>query len=389
MTILFISNRPHFTKEEALKLFQPYTEEKDFHHFKSLTKAKDFLTNNLIEKDKHLDFIISDWKFQNSNSKTILNWIRDSLENYSSSNFQLKSIPFLLIEDRENQSATISDGFDAVIENFPNNYVNLKHNITSSIKKWRTSFADDLELIGLDPKTKTSYSIHRKSFTSYYKLKVLSKKFVDKKSNSLNYIWTDFNYNNLVDSNELFEKKMKQTLRRPTKYLEKEFHDFLRDNPTFVKGENFNKLLYEKHLYINNTRRYNEPDFINKPFDYAIRFPEIFEVKRQSQRLFWKNKDQLLSKAKKGFEQVIRYKNYMESKNEANEYYIKKYLGKVYNQYEYTLLMGSSEEKRYNENLIEELKSDFNFTEVSLVTYEDLLNKHIRLCNRLNDFNIF
>ena len=79
----------------------------------------------------------------------------------------------------------------------------------------------------------------------------------------------------------------------------------------------------------------------------------------------------------------------MESKNEANEYYIKKYLGKIYNQYEYTLLMGSSEEKRYNENLIEELKRDFNFTEVSLVTYEGLLNKHIRLCNRLNDFNIF
>jgi hypothetical protein len=389
MTILFISNQSNLTKEEALKIFQPYTEEKDFHYFKSLSKAKDFLTNKLIEKDKHLDFIISDWKFQNDNSKTILNWIRNSLENYSSNNFQLKSIPFLLIEDRENQSATISDGFDAVIENFPNNYINLKHNITNSIRKWRTSFADDLELIGLDPKNKTNYSNHRKTFIAYYKLKVLSKTFVDKKSNSLNYIWTDFDYTNLVDSNERFEKKMKQTLIKPTKYLEKEFHDFLRDNPTFVKGENFNKLLYEKHLYINNTRRYNEPDFINKPFDYAIRYPEIFEVKRQSQRLFWKNKDKLLSKAKKGFEQVVRYKKYMESKNEANEYFIKKYLDKVYNQYEYTLLMGSSEEKRYNENLIEELKTDFNFTEVNLVTYEDLLHKHIRLCERLNEFNIF
>lgn len=389
MTILFISNQPNFTKEEALKLFQPYTEEKDFHHFKSLSKAKDFLTNNLIEKNKHLDFIISDWKFKNDNSKNILNWIRNSLENYSSSNFQLKSMPFLLIEDRENQSASISDGFDAVIENFPNDYKNLKYNITSSIKKWRTAFADDLELIGLDPKIKAHYSFHRKSFISYYKLKVLSKHFVDKKCNSLNYIWTDFNYTDLVRSNELFEKKMKETLKRPTKYLEKEFHDFLRDNPTFVKGENFNKLLYEKHLYINNTRRYNEPDFINKPFDYAIRFPEIFEVKRQSQRIFWKNKDQLLSKAKKGFEQVIRYKNYMESRNDMNEYYIKKYLGKVYSQYEYTLLMGSYEEKRYSENLVEELKNDFNFTDVSLVTYEDLLNRHIRLCDRLNDFNIF
>ncbi|MDD7885867.1 hypothetical protein [Flavivirga sp. 57AJ16] len=51
--------------------------------------------------------------------------------------------------------------------------------------------------------------------------------------------------------------------------------------------------------------------------------------------------------------------------------------------------MGSSEEARYNENLVEELKNDFNFTDVSLVTYEDLLNKHIRLCDRLNEFNVF
>ncbi|MDO6852391.1 tRNA amino-acyl synthetase [Cellulophaga lytica] len=388
MTILFISNRPNYTKEEALKQFTLYTEFKDFHMKQTLSSAKEFLEKKVIGEKKHLDFIISDWKFGVDNVKGLLNWLRKSEHYYSSDNFQFKAIPFLLIEDRENQSLSISDGFNAVIQNFPNDYINLKHNITSSIKKWRTSFADDLELIGLDPKTKVIYHNHRNSFLAYYRLKVISRKFVDDKSKSLNYIWTNNNIKELVDSNEKFEQKMKATMIKPTKYLEKEFHDFLDANQTFLKGENFSKTLYEKHLYINNTKKYNEADFINQPHEYALRYPEIFEVKRQSQRIFWKNKDRILSKAKKAFQQVNRYKNYMESNNPNNEFYIKKYLGKLHSEYEYTLLMGSTEEKRFSENLLEQLKGELDFDDINLMTYEDLLERHIRLCDRLEVLNI-
>ncbi len=388
MTILFISNNTKFTRDEALKTFEPYTENNDFHHYYSLSKAKDFLLKNLITKNKHLDFIVADWNFAGRNSKELLNWLRNSTSIYSSSNFQIKSLPFLLIEDKQNQSATISDGFDGVIENFPNNTRDLKFKIGYCIKDWRTNIADDLELIGLDPKTQLSYSGHRKSFISYYKLKVLSREFVDEKSKLSNYIWTNPNTNHLEESNYAFEKKMKLNRNRPSKYLEKEFHDFFNENPTFIKGENFETPLYEKHLYINKSRKYNEPDFINKPLDHAIRNPEIFEVKRHTQRIIWKNKDKLLSHAKKSFKQVIRYKNYFETPNIYHQSQIEKYLGRIYKNYEYTLLLGSSEEKRFNQDLIEELKADFNFDEINLVTYDELLKKHIRLCDRLSEMNI-
>lgn len=197
----------------------------------------------------------------------------------------------------------------------------------------------------------------------------------------------------LYNSSSDFLDKMNRTIKNPPRYLEKEFHDFFRQNPTFIKGEDFSvsktEMLYEKHFYKNGTRNYDEPDFVNKPYDYALRFPEIFEIKRQSQKLITKNNERFYSKTKKNFEQVTRYKAYFESDNPNNQEYIKKYLGKTYSSYEYTLLMGSMNEKEENQDLIEKLKSDLNFEDINLLTYEELLERHIRLCNRINEFDIF
>lgn len=120
-----------------------------------------------------------------------------------------------------------------------------------------------------------------------------------------------------------------------------------------------------------------------------MRFPEVFEIKRQSQKLLRYQNERFISKARKSFEQVKRYKAYMTSDNPQHQYYIKDYLGKLYSTYEYTLLMGSKSEKQEHEDLIERLKSDFDFDDINLLTYEELLERHIRLCNRLDEFNIF
>ncbi len=77
----------------------------------------------------------------------------------------------------------------------------------------------------------------------------------------------------------------------------------------------------------------------------------------------------------------------MTSQNPQNHYYIKKYLGQLYDSYNYTLLRGSKDEKREHEDLISRLKSDFD--DINLMTYEELLDRHINLCNRLEEFNIF
>jgi hypothetical protein len=51
--------------------------------------------------------------------------------------------------------------------------------------------------------------------------------------------------------------------------------------------------------------------------------------------------------------------------------------------------MGSRDEKLEHQDLIEKLKCDFDFTDIKLLTYEELLERHIRLCDRLYEFDIF
>lgn len=387
MRVLFISNRIQAEKTEILTWFQYYCEPSDLFINTNLEDARDFLIKQVIGLNKHIDFIITDWLFQGGNSKSILNWIRESNENYSSNNFQFRSIPVLLIEDQKNP--TISEGFDGIVSDFPNNQTKLNSTLQSSIKHWRSSLADDLDLIGLDPITQKTYPSYRANFISYYKLKVLSRDFVDKKSKNLNYIWTNNRIELLNHSNDLFIREMRRLARNRPKYLEKEIHRFLIENPTFIKGEDYSiaDMLYEKHLYKNGKRNYDEPDFMNKPHDYAFSPPEIFEVKRQSQKII-SRRQSFIYNAKKSFEQMKRYKTYFDSDNPQNQYYIQRYLGSIHESYKYTLLMGSKSEKEEHIDLIDRLRSELDFKEINLLTYEELLERHVRLCNRMANFTI-
>ncbi len=387
MTILLILNDTDFKKDDALKVLQDYTEREDLIIKYSFDKAKEFISNRIISKEQnHIDCIISDWKVDNEKAESLNQWLKNSDETYSKKNFKISSIPYILIEDRVEQSTFISSNFSSTISGFPTNTRSIHNSILVSIKSWRSNLSNDLELIGLDPITQEIYPQHRAQFISYYKLSVLSRSFVDDKSKNLNYNWFNQDSPKINIANEIFYSKMKLMDRKPVRLMEKEFHDFFLTHPTFLKGDNFIRSVYEPHLYLEKSRRYNEPDFINIPFDYSLRNPEIVEVKRHTQRFLWKNKKQLLAKARKSFEQVKRYKDYFNSKNNSNLYQIKKYLNSLFNDYEFGLLMGSYEEKEENEDLLNELKMEFDFGDINLITYDELLNKHIRLCNRLNNF---
>lgn len=380
-------------KHEAQTWFQEYCEPEDLILETNLFRAKEYITNTIIDKQKHLDLIISDWDFGGYNPHHILGWLRESSEIYSNKNFQARAMPFLLIEDSNQQSSYISKGFDGVIRDFPNSNIQISYTIKSAIRAWRYALADDLDLIGLDPATLKHYPQHRASFLSYHKLQVLSRYFVDSKSTMLNYVWSTADLDKLNNSNQQFVEKIGWANRTSDRYIEKEFHKFFLLNPTFIKGENFHsnleEMLYEKHLYKNNSRRYDEPDFINKPLVHSLRAPEIFEVKLQNQRFLRYGKTNFLSKAKKSFEQVKRYRNYFNSTDPNNLYYIRKFLGREFSKYDFTLLMGSQDEKLENIDLIEQLKSDFDFDDINLITYEELLQRHLRMFNRLQSFYIF
>lgn len=396
MTALFITNNNLTTLTESLNWFKSFcSEPKDLIIFYEISKAKAFIESSLINENeqKHIDFIVSDWSFGNTNIRVLLEWVRNSEKQFSSNNFQLKSIPFLLINDSKN--TFISEGFDGVIDGFPNEIWRFESKIKSAIKQWRYNIAVDLDLIGLDPKTQKEYRNYRKDFISYHRLKVLTRSFVDKKSKKLNYIWTSQSVGELNNANDKFYAMIQKTLNNPKAYSEKNYHEFFKENPTLVKGEFFlskknkEELIYEPHLYKNGTLSYDEPDFLNKPHDYSLRFPEVFEIKLQTQRLLRNTNDKFLTKAKKSFEQVLRYKKYLTSTDPRHHHYIKKHLGKIYSNYDFTLLMGSTAEKEANQDLIDRLKNDYEFMDIKLVTYEELLAEHIELCNRLQNLNVF
>jgi hypothetical protein len=387
MNILYISNRFQINKSESMAWFSPFCEPQDLYIKDDFELAIDFLQNEIIKPQKHLDFIITDWVIGKTNAKNVLNWIKNSTFNYSSNNFKLRSLPVLLIEDAEMQSDLINEGFDSIVQDFPTDHLKLKESIQSSIKSWRYQLANDLQVVGLNPQTLKLYPNDRKAFISYYKLKILSREFVESKSKKLNYVWGNNNIYSLNNINQQFFDHIKKAKYNPSKYMEKETHAFLKSNETLLLGENFSNSLYEPRLK-KERNLIDIPDFINKPHVYSLRHPEVFEVKRITQRLV-RNNERLISKARRSFEQVKRYQRYMESKNPYYKAQIIDHLGKEYDGYEYTLFMGSKDEKEEYLDLIYQLRKEFDFMDINLVTYEELLEKHIRLCDRLMDFDIY
>lgn len=392
MILIYITNQ-EISKEEAFNWFSFFCMDvADLYMFNTITSFKEFISKTIKDKG-HIDLVITDWNFGNQNAREILNYIRESSYHYSDNNFVLRSIPVVLIEDVNQQSKTISEGFDATISDFPANKLKAKYVVKDVVKRWRYLLASDLELIGLDPKTLKEYPNQRKQFLSYYKLKVISRDFVDNKSKKLSYIWTGMRTDIMSDLNQLFYDKITRARNPNLKVSEKSFHDFFREYPTFLKRDKYSLedklMLYEKHFYKNGTKRYDEPDFVNVPLIHSLIPPEIFEIKRVDQKIINSRTNQFIYNAKKSFQQVERYKRYMLSDNPLHQQYIIRYLGQLYQEYQFTLLMGTRDEKEEYLDLIERLRRDFEFTDVKLITYEELLGKHIELCDQLNEYDIY
>lgn len=238
MNILFISNDPLHNKTDTLSRFQTLTCNDNFHFYADLRLAKIFLEENIIKKKKHLDFIAISWAFGDQNSKSLIDFVRNSDAIYSDDNFLLRSIPILLIEDEDTQSNEIINQFDGVLINLytENQYYSALKGV---IKRWRTKLSDDLELIGLNPKTQDINFTHRQSFISYFRLQVLSKEFVQNKSKKLNYIWTTPNYGILTQGIEVFENQLKKSKRTRNGIYEKSWHDTFNTYPFIIRGDSF------------------------------------------------------------------------------------------------------------------------------------------------------
>lgn len=88
--------------------------------------------------------------------------------------------------------------------------------------------------------------------------------------------------------------------------------------------------------------------------------------------------------------QVKRYKEYFDLTDPYVRDQIIKQIGYNPNENSYTLLIGNADERQEHLELLDELKKDFELESIQLITYNDLLNDYINLCNKIQEiYNIF
>ena len=111
MKILLISENTNLSPS-YFKMFEgDYIENKqDVIIRYDVESAKDFLTNTVIEHQKHIDFIIADYSARDFKSKVneLAEWLRHSQKTYSTRNFQFASLPFFVM----NNSSLINQNYE-------------------------------------------------------------------------------------------------------------------------------------------------------------------------------------------------------------------------------------------------------------------------------------
>lgn len=113
----------------------------------------------------------------------------------------------------------------------------------------------------------------------------MARSFVDDQSKKLNYIWTYYDKDEFERSKDMFLSMINKSLANPKAFVEKDYHRLFNKYPTLVEGEyshagkTKSELIYEPHLYKNGTKKYDEPDYVHRPYVHALRSPEILKIK--------------------------------------------------------------------------------------------------------------
>src|ERR1019366_3540333 len=101
MKILYVSNQG-LNKELDSKYLEPFGDFEDIFLIDSTDNAIKYLTENVIQKQSHLDFVVVDFiNLENEERDRLAIWLRINSSSYSLENFQLSSVPIILIKEWE------------------------------------------------------------------------------------------------------------------------------------------------------------------------------------------------------------------------------------------------------------------------------------------------
>ena len=366
--------------------------------FNNPMTASAILSKYLIEESKHADIIISVdlhprtyfdpeslYPHQKINqTKRLIQFIyNNSEENYSDSNLKLGSIPIIKICTSKEDISPLEYNYNFFSYCTESQlYRRLRPLVLELIKKVRNGILLDLKKLELTKDSvfqpiKVNYALYRRDTSTI----ILSKVFVERQK-KLNYYWFELS----IDEIEYSINKFMDEITKAKKYSmknEKRIHRFLQENPNFLLRETYANYYYEKQLYYPDSKSYIEPDFILNPKTQIFASKtEIFEVKLPIEGILKKSKfhQNPYSSFWNYLAQIKDYQDYFKMKEVQDEIVNK--LGYLPQEFNYVLLVGSKEQKYENLEILNKRARQFNFEDINILTYEELLEYQIRFAQR-------
>ena len=160
----------------------------------SITDARTVIETELIENQKHLDFIIADFTSDTfSQSYTELaQWLKDSVFTYSDKNFRLSALPLFLMNNMLGYERQHYEHVDELIENVfdglvykPENHKRIgttNNPLAKGMDRWLDRLKSDIDDLDLDSSSDFTKMNMRIFNARAYKLRVLSEVFYEIKS---------------------------------------------------------------------------------------------------------------------------------------------------------------------------------------------------------------
>lgn len=385
MRILFVAN--YGTHEENIRNGLKDISEKDsIVIVKSYYEAETFLENRIHGLQDKLDIIVSENNIDGLRATELLKYIyADGNKTYSSRDYNLKSIPFVLLTDPdENKSVYQRIGFSAIIERRNTDEIfRYVHTIASEVRHWRRNVLDELDNLGI---RNNSGIVDSSYFLSSDRLRNIQTEILSANFKSfprpLRYQWLYFNEKEIEIAIDEFLYELKRASRLNKKHDEKRFHKLINKFPFLIKRDNYSKHFYEARLHYESDRYY-EPDYTLVPNFNQRTDLSILEIKLPNEGFIKKTAFHAspYSKLISHLIQVSDYKDYLESDEYRKT--IKKVFGFSPDSFEFNLLIGRREGLDFDRDLLIKRMRQLNQSFVNLITYDDLLDYQVKFLERM------
>jgi hypothetical protein len=357
------------------------------------------LTNILLERKGHLDLIIIDdyelnipcttetFLYSDVNMNNCINAIdfirNNSNETYSNSNYYLRNIPLIKI-CREYDDVTYNEKsyiyFDHCLDLHVDTYLEIA--VSKAIAFTRDLIISDLKTLGMMSDNK--YHLIKTNFALYHydnDLRILSKSYIEKQK-QLNLYWFEYPLEEVGDAINRYLEMV--SMSRKFNYREElKIHYFFRQNPYFILRDKYSNYYYGKELVRRDGEPSIKPDFILKPSEFnQNKKTEIFEIKLPDEGIVKKKRfhQNFYTEFWEHLVQVKDYQDYFQLPDVNAEIFNK--LGYLPTDYLFTLLVGGSENKEQNRNILSKLSRQFNLQDINILTYDELLDYQIRYFER-------